>query len=89
MKRQAPRTSPTELLKATEVAEKLLVSTSTVWRIADRGELRRVRFGPQAVRFLRADVEALIAKAVDEGPASAPGLVRIPTVTGGRDGSSD
>src|SRR5438094_82378 len=51
----------TTLLSVREVADALAVSPSTVWRLADRGYLRRLRIG-HSVRFRLEDVEALIQR---------------------------
>jgi excisionase family DNA binding protein len=48
------------LLTVHEVTARLAVSRATVWRLADRGELTRVRIGG-SVRFEADDIERLIA----------------------------
>jgi excisionase family DNA binding protein len=67
------------LLRARDVAAELAISEPTVWRLARSGELARVRVGG-SVRFLRDDVETLIARGrtaerpvQEESPAGGPG----------------
>ena len=69
------------LLTVDEVARALHVSRRTVAKLAAEGDLPRVKLG-RAARFRPCDVEALIAKALqnDEDPARLPGLV--PTSVG-------
>ena len=69
------------LLTCDEVARALHVSRRMVAKLAAEGELPRVKIG-RAARFRPCDVEALIAKALqnDEDPARLPGLV--PTSVG-------
>lgn len=52
----------TPLLTVTDVAEILGVTPRTVRRIADRGELPRVRLGRRSVRFEQSAVEEFIAR---------------------------
>ena len=51
---------PTELLKATEVAEILIVDVRTVWRYASLGTLKPKRLSTKATRFRRGDVDRFI-----------------------------
>jgi excisionase family DNA binding protein len=54
------------LLTGEEVARKLAVSRSTVWRLGQSGTLRRVRIGG-SIRYLARDVEAMIERATRSG----------------------
>ena len=75
---------PTVLLRAREVAERLNVHIRTVWRLADRGYLPRVRISEGVCRFRAEDVERLIQSALkDEDPAVEPGPVTTPAGAGG------
>jgi excisionase family DNA binding protein len=62
----------TRLLTVAEVADMLAVSEQTVWRLADAG-LPRVRVGPagRSVRFLLADVEALVERGRTDEPRNS------------------
>lgn len=51
------------LLKASEVAALLSVSTRLVWRLRATGELPAVTIG-RSTRFRRSDVERIIAEGV-------------------------
>jgi len=48
------------LLTAADVARRLGCFTSTVWRMVDKGELKPTRLSGPLVRFLPADVDALV-----------------------------
>ena len=73
------------MVKKREAGELLALSDRSIDRLAEAGELRKLRIGG-AVRFLRADIEALIKRAVnDENPAGAPGLVTDSAEWGGGD----
>lgn len=76
-------TSAHPLLTIPEVAQRLGVSSSTVRRLVDRGELARVRVG-RSVRFREADLAGLIdsRNSAHEArdPAGRPG--RAGTVDG-------
>ena len=64
------------LLTIREVADRLAVSTSTIHRMIGSGEIksRRIR---GAIRFTKADVDALIAEAeVGDEPTIGHGLSR-------------
>ena len=51
-------------LTVPEVARLLRISRATLYRIFDRGELRRVKVGQRRVAIPVADVEAYIARAM-------------------------
>lgn len=53
--------SDAELLTTREVADTLRVSTATVLRRYDTGDLPGVKLGPRTIRFRKADVDALLA----------------------------
>jgi len=55
----------TSLLSIDSVAERLNCSPRTVMRLADRGELSRVRIGT-LVRFRPEQIDALIAKSSED-----------------------
>ncbi len=56
------------LLRVSEVAKTLSVSSRTIWRMTDRGELPRpVRIGTRMVRWRESEIEAYIADGL--GPA--------------------
>lgn len=55
---------PPKLLKVSEVAHRLNISTREVWRRADSGELPRpVKLGPRTRRWPPEEIEAVIEKA--------------------------
>lgn len=59
---EAAEASGDRLLRASEVARKLSVSSRTVWRMTDGGELPRpVRIGTRMVRWRESEIEAYIA----------------------------
>lgn len=57
-----------ELLTAREAARRLAVSERTVRRLADRGDLPRVRVGQRSVRYRRDDVDEYARRHRDERP---------------------
>lgn len=67
--RNQPRTAEagTELLRAADVAKLLAVSTRTVWRLRDAGQLPRpLRLGGgHLIRWRRSDIETFIGGAPD------------------------
>jgi excisionase family DNA binding protein len=64
------------LLTRQEVADHLGVSTRTITRLLERGELRCVRIG-RSTRFRAVDVDALIERALnDERPTGWSGVGR-------------
>lgn len=84
MNNQDRASAPTNvhpLLTIPEVAQRLGVSSSTVRRLVDRGELARVRVG-HSIRFREADLAGLI-----DGGDSAP-EARDPTGRPGRAGAA-
>jgi excisionase family DNA binding protein len=83
---QGERTGPAPLLAVGEVAAILGLSRATVWRMADAGELARVRIGSRAVRFRVSDVEALIEDCTDPTNGDAPvGNTEAPQEVGDAD----
>lgn len=54
-------TKESPLLTPTEAAEMLRVSPTTLWRLGQDGRLRVRRISRRTFRYLRADVERLIA----------------------------
>lgn len=52
---------PSKLMKITEAARELTVSTRTAWRLIGHGDLASVRVG-RAVRVTRASLIAFIAR---------------------------
>ena len=61
-------TDPDALLEPREAAELLGVSTALLarWR-SEKRELTPVRFGHRTVRYVRSDVDALIARRRQDG----------------------
>ena len=51
-----------EFLTAGQVAAKLSTSKTSVFSLAERGELTAYRISPKIVRFRRSDVDALLAR---------------------------
>lgn len=74
MATRASPLAPAPLLTARQVADLLAISTTTVWRLADRGDLKRVRVGPteRLVRFRADNVEALLDLPAGAGSDGAP-----------------
>jgi len=70
--------SPSALLNAEQVAELLGITPRSVRRLADAGELPRIRLGRRTCRYAPADVEALIERHVvtpdnsESAPQGAP-----------------
>lgn len=58
----SPTDRTTPLLSAAEVADLLGITTRTVRRLADDGELRRIVLGRRMVRYSAEDVGALIGR---------------------------
>jgi len=54
------------LLKPSEVAEKLRVTRRQVYRLVDEGELQGIRIGKGSVRIPAESVEALIERGKTE-----------------------
>jgi predicted DNA-binding transcriptional regulator AlpA len=77
------------LLSASTVAELLDCKPSTVWRLAERGLLTRVRIGPRMVRYQAAEVARLMNPDPEnaESPAVNPGSLANTAVAGGSDES--
>ena len=61
----------TEYLTVDETAKKLKVSTSTIWRWINQGQLIAYRVGPRKVRLKSEDVLRLVTPARGGGMASA------------------
>ena len=64
-----PETRPPALLRTNEVAELLGINPRTVRRLADAGELTRIRLGRRTCRYAPDDVQALIERHVVTPPA--------------------
>ena len=58
---------PDELLTVAEVAETLKLNAQTVRNMIDRGELPAIRVGSRRVRVQRSDLDAFLARRVEEG----------------------
>lgn len=95
---KVPQVSPTSrtgdlhlvgLLSAARVAELLDCKKSTVWRLAERGLLTRVRIGPRMVRYQAAEVAHLMDpdSSNAESLASTPGSLATTADTTGDDES--
>ena len=55
---------PAKLLKVSEVATRLSISTREVWRRADSGALPRpIRLGPRTSRWPSEEIEAVVERA--------------------------
>jgi excisionase family DNA binding protein len=54
--------STEDLLTPAEVASLLNTSKTSVFRLADAGDLSPLRISPKIIRFRRADVDALLAR---------------------------
>jgi hypothetical protein len=63
------------LLSAARVAELFDCNPATVWRLADRGVLTRIRIGPRMVRYRTDEVAALMTPTNAERPAVTPGAL--------------
>ena len=74
-------TATTALLTVNEAAHLLTVSKPTVRRLADRGDLPRVRIGPggRLVRFRLTDVQALMVPTQSESPATNEASAKTPS----------
>ena len=72
---------PDRLLTFNEVAAFYRVHPETVRRMADRGELTRLKVGPHAVRFDPREVEAVVSL-TERDPAVRPGHVEAATAVG-------
>mgnify|MGYP002078601524 FL=1 len=66
MNSQEERLTSDQLLRLSEVADRLQVSRSTVRRIVKEGRLRTVRVSPRSVRVRPQDLEAFIRESLEE-----------------------
>jgi len=66
MNSQEERLTSDQLLRLSEVADRLQVSRSTVRRIVKEGRLRTVRVSPRSVRVRPQDLEAFIRESLDQ-----------------------
>lgn len=58
----------TQLLKAEEIAAMLGLKVQTVYTMARRGELEKVKLSRRCVRFRAADVERFIKRKTADNP---------------------
>lgn len=61
-KSQLPDSEPIIWITPAEAATALGVTTKTVSRLADRGEVRAIRPGGTQRRYASADIEAILAR---------------------------
>jgi excisionase family DNA binding protein len=51
-----------EILSSKETANFLRVSAPTLRRLAEKGQLRRIKLSPRRIGFLKTDIDAFLAK---------------------------
>jgi excisionase family DNA binding protein len=71
------------LLTITEAADVCRVHPRTIERWCEEGRLRRVRLAPKTIRYLAADVAALIDPQNDRDPAANGATLTTSTLASG------
>lgn len=65
MKSCVPPVSPDELLTVREIAAHLKVSTATVYKIVEAGQLRTIRVG-ESIRCTREDLSQYLTRSTNQ-----------------------